>query len=1191
MEDKMREKSLLLLVGAIVLALTAISWVQDRSSPTPRFFKLDAAAKKITGPAETVAPLLKLDLVSVTVDQPQYWPWEDVHLKVIMPGRPGQDVEISLQKRDATAKELGKSTLNEAGILVKAILSGKNQKLELGEYTVLVRTTDKSLQGTAEFSVVEGALGALSLAYEFRQLTDAKELAKAQGGWFMGNASGAGLRWGNGLNVKNELRLSNQPYSGPVTVKTRCFLPGCNGVEAGPAQTADVKNGLIEVVMNVGGHSGPFEIEIITDRGSVKHMFEASGHVERQMVPLTSGMTFLHRAGLAPYEGTVPVPGRQIYIERDKETKDDPLELAQPFSSADNRIALTVRKTLENARIYVWASKAGGPFAAQEYQNISSRLEAGAKIDVPIAGPYSLIAVGGFLAPKNEFWEGHAIVFTPAALKAAVDAPPQGNPNSTISVDVLTEDMNDRPIAAAGVLEVYDNRVASKSPAQPLTSAIGDSFRNAANALSSWEDRTGIRESVAPSKRANPTAGGVRLMAAAPAPARGGGAQSGELKAPEESAAEGEALRQGEEKVVFCESIKTDGRGRANVKVKLPPQTGRCNIRFVAIKDLDFIAAQKAVDVSKKAYVEAQLPSLLVPGSKITARAYVLNSETKDMTLKISGAGLEAPLTYPIKPGGQEIEFDLTGRIYGRIVFELTDAAAKLRDKRELDIRDIGSQSVTLSTLLVGDNKPVEVKAGETAAVYANAGHLLKGIVQNITTTMYSWFGHAEALSAAASVRAMLLAAIDRGLIDDDGLRQTLRTELDKAVRDLEERFLDKNSGLFSPYPGLATNPLWSAWTARNLNSLINALKKSPRLAKDLSATIQSAEKMVNQVNQALEKLGQSIPELAGYDPDQSNRDVIPVEIDGKVYYKVITDDAVVQWAEKKLLPVLDLPHQQDLSVAYAKAYDTWRFLRAFEHTGLLPYLIQNAKALWLAGEKERAAFDPLFSRIAKGAIASQEPGMIQGPALLGGVYSSPQTMVRFLELLLLMNENEKPGAPIAVTLVRAGKKEVLSLKDKPITVTAGNQAVSLEAPPYTVIRIDQTRALHLRDYTTRKAFFKVQPEKSALAVAEETRLLIELDKDKDPFEYYAVIALPSTVSLRQTEDLLTDYKGQILYGQKASGGAKIQLVTVPFRGARRMVLSLEGAVKGTSRGYVLVRHMNNPDDLATVEIPDIVVR
>jgi len=372
---------------------------------------------------------------------------------------------------------------------------------------------------------------------------------------------------------------------------------------------------------------------------------------------------------------------------------------------------------------------------------------------------------------------------------------------------------------------------------------------------------------------------------------------------------------------------------------------------------------------------------------------------------------------------------------------------------------------------------------------------------------------------------------------------------------------------------------------------MVSALKKSPRLAKDLSTTIQSAERMVNRVNQALEKLGQSIPELAGYDPDQSNRDVIPVEIDGKIYYKVITDDAVVQWAVNELLPVLDLPHHQDLTVAYAKAYDTWRFLRAFEHTGLLPYLIQNAKALWLAGEKERAAFDPLFSRIAKGAIASQEPGMIQGPALLGGVYSSPQTMVRFLELLLLMSENEKPGAPIAVTLVKAGKKEILSLKDKPITVNAGNQALSLQAPPYTVIRIDQTRALHLRDYTTRKAFFKVQPEKTALAVAEESRLLIELDKDKDPFEYYAIIALPSTVSLRQTEDLLTDYKGQILYGQKASGGTKIQLITVPFRGARRMVLSLEGAVKGTSRGYVLVRHMNNADDLATVEIPDIVVR
>jgi hypothetical protein len=611
----------------------------------------------------------------------------------------------------------------------------------------------------------------------------------------------------------------------------------------------------------------------------------------------------------------------------------------------------------------------------------------------------------------------------------------------------------------------------------------------------------------------------------------------------------------------------------------------------VGVKDLDYTTSQKTIDVTKKAYVECHLQPLLIPGCKIIARAFVFNTEEKDMFLKVSGAGLDSPLTYTIKPGGQEIEFALGGKNYGKLIFELRDAAGKLQDKRELEIRDVSVQPVTFSRLVISENKPVEVQAGENAAVYANAGQLLNGIVMNITTTMYSWFGHAEALSAACSVRAILLEAIDKGIIDDDGLRQTLKTDLEKTVRDLKERFFDENSGLFSPYPGLQANTLWSAWTARNLNSMVSALKNSPKLSQELAFSIRIADEMINKVNQSLEKLGQPIPELAGYDPKQSNRDVIPVEIDGQVYYKVITDDAVVQWAVKNFLPRLDLPNQQDINIAFIKAYDTWRFLRAFQHTGLLPYLIQNAKAIWLAGEKERANFYPLFTQIAKGAITSQEPGMIQGPALLGGIYSSPQTMVRFLELLVLMSQDSTPGATMEVSIIKGNKKEIISLIDKPVLVDTDNQALKILAPQYAVIRIDQKKIVRLSDYTSKKSFFRIQLEKDKLSMGEEGRMLIELDKDKDPFEYYAIIALPSTVSLRQTEDILSDYKGQLLYGQKASGGAKIQLVTVPFRGSRQMILSLEAAQKGVSSGWVLVRHLNNPDDIVTLKIPDLEVR
>jgi len=91
--------------------------------------------------------------------------------------------------------------------------------------------------------------------------------------------------------VKNEIRVLNKPYNGNAVIKSRCYLSGCNGVEAGQPVNAVIKDGLLETVLDVGGHSGPFEIEVITDQGSIRYLFEKSGHIERQNIPIALNMT------------------------------------------------------------------------------------------------------------------------------------------------------------------------------------------------------------------------------------------------------------------------------------------------------------------------------------------------------------------------------------------------------------------------------------------------------------------------------------------------------------------------------------------------------------------------------------------------------------------------------------------------------------------------------------------------------------------------------------------------------------------------------------------------------------------------------------------------------------------------------------------------------------------------------------
>ena len=87
------------------------------------------------------------------------------------------------------------------------------------------------------------------------------------------------------------------------------------------------------------------------------------------------------------------------------------------------------------------------------------------------------------------------------------------------------------------------------------------------------------------------------------------------------------------------------------------------------------------------------------------------------------------------------------------------------------------------------------------------------------------------------------------------------------------------------------------------------------------------------------------------------------------------------------------------------------------------------------------------------------------------------------------------------------------------------------------------------------------------------------------------MIVVPSFFSIHQTTDLLSDYIGQLHCGQKFFGGERIQMVTVPFCGSGNLVIQVEGACQGKSEGFVLVRHISNPNIIQTVKIPTVTVQ
>jgi len=1187
--------------------------------------RVDTGKKEILGLAVGVAERFRLQFVSVTVDQPTFWPNEDVHLKIAMPARPMEKIKATLSRKDAAPRDLGEFSLNDGGLLIETIMSGSKKPLEVGEYRVEVQTADGSFKGDATFAVVEGSLGAVSFAYEFQQLTNAQALEEARAGWFLGNAAGVGARWGNGLNVKNELRVFNKPFDGHVTLKTRCMLPGCNGCEAGPSIDVNMEKGKLAAVLDVGGHSGPFELEVVTEKGSVRNLFGRSGHVERQISLISAGFTSLFKATVAPYENTVVVPGRDIYIQKEEGDKDAAFELDSAMTGDDGAAKFTAKTDLEGVKAWRLMPKADGSFAVEQLR-ISDSLKRGDDVKFSVFGPYSFVAIGGWERKENEKKEKEktmrqawAMLFTPSSLRVKLDTPKQAGPEKNISIAIETFDRaSGKPRSVWGMLEVFDNRVANRSPKDALISSTGDSFRNASAGLSRWDDQTGIRRRVrAGVKMSSPTpppsAPSMSLGAvfsaksemadmdmADPAPmmksmadgatsVMAGPQGSNELETEAENP---EAVREGEKKVVFCQLVKTDSDGKAKVSVKMPPQSGRCKTRFVAMSGFDYLESLSDVDVGRRGgTVELNAPSMLLRNAEVNLRAFAV-CDGGPGKLKISGAGLKQPVTFEVPAGGKEFLIPVIGGGSGELLAELTKADGTLIDRRSVAMRDAGEFPVTFTELIISDDSTVRVPQKRMVSVFSNPGQLLRGMTATIVTTMKSWFGHSEALSAMAAIDAMLLRSFAERLLNDDGLRATIKSDIEKAVRDLDEAFFDKQTKLMRPYPGIEGNPVWSVWALKNLLQVNNTLSGNTALKAEFADVIRTAAKLSEELTAELGRRKISTEEVGMFTPGAAGGDLIPVVVDGKVVYRALTDSAVVSWYVKQMAPALDIgngPGLKSLNERFIGNYDTFRFLRAFERTGPIYYLLLNAKALYL---QKDASFGPLFRTIARGMILTGEPGLIQGPAMLGGVYGAPQTVVKFLDLLVTMAK-DSAGKPAGEVVIETSGKpaETLKLGGKPVQFSTESGEVGVKMPQNAIVLIEDKRPMLMSEYLTREGFFKVSHDAGSITVGEERTIMIELDKSRDPIDYYAVIALPSVVSLRQTDDILADYRGQLLYGQKSSGGERIQFLTVPFRGLRTMKLTIEGALPGKSHGFVMVRHQANPAVVQTIEIPSVSCR
>lgn len=1208
-----RSKRLLGLLAFLLSINVAAADSQTKPGPDglsrTGFFAYDEKAQKIIAPLPDAPASLRLKFISLSTDQPTYWPDEQVFLKVMMPSYPSATISARIQKPHSLLKSIGTFTLDAGGVFVAQILDGKKSRLELGNYRVDFSGPDGRTLESTTFNVIEGTLGALSFAHEFTRLTSMEALREFPGGWFLGNASGMGSRWGNGLNIKNEIRVLNKPYSGEVTVKSRCYLPGCDGCLAGEPVKARIRDGRIEAVLEVRSHSGPFEIEAVTPEGSVRSLFAQSGHVERQSSLISKGLTRVFRATAAPYEGTTPILGRDLYYTLDHTESGDAWEIDSPIADSRNEIRVKASFDLKNARVFLYSAlEASESFSMTEIASFPE-MRKGQEMVIGCPPPFGFVLFGGFEAATGELFEGWTLAFCQSPIEVKIKAADKALPQRPVEISIAAVDRNTGSgIPVSGILEVFDNRVPSKSAKESLVSAVGDSVRKMSYSLAGrmrregkrleevkWEKSVSPRGPVAPPPPPPPKplsrAKGAPPPAFSPLPAvktgSKGNATGEDLSGDSAPPPRSDEIRLDEKKVVFCAAVTTDSGGNAVIVATLPPQLGRCQIRFTACRMFDYAETIRNVDMVKGSYVEATVPGILVPKASIVVKAHVRNVDGKSLRLEVSGAGMEKDLSFEIGNGSKEIAFPVTGGRYGRLKLDLKDSTGNMVDLREFEVRNVADLATHFSDVILTDGSPVTIEKGKKGAVLAHPGMLLTGMVADVVTTLHSWFATGESLSAAIAVRAVLLRAISEGLIGDEGLLEELGAGLRIDMKALRGSYIDPQTGMVRPFPGGAPDPLWTAWSARHLRTAVVQLSESKKLQAEFSSEIHLGSKALEAMEKALASQGISITETAFSEQGMGGRDVLPIVVDGRIVHLLLSDASVVKWfrenAGKNLVDGWD-GSWSEYSVRFQKSYDTYRFLRAFEHVGGIYYLLLNAKAMYLSGDK---AFIPLFNKIARGLILTREPGLIKGPALLGGVYSSPHALVKFLELLIMMAGDGKieknPVVQISPRVAGSGKS---IMGNAPQTFDSGDDGVLVETCPFAAVKVEDSGVVNLYEYLDRKQFFGITMEKIPTKVGDEGLMRIDLEKGCDPAEFYAIIAVPSVLGILQTEDLLSDYKGQLIYGQKSAGGGKVQLITVPFRGSPTMSIKIEGIRAGESEGFVLVRHMNDISRIATVKIP-----
>ena len=481
--------------------------------------------------------------------------------------------------------------------------------------------------------------------------------------------------------------MSNQPFSGEVTVHSRCMLPGCNGSLAGPSQKMMVERGQLLGTLNVGGHSGPFQIEVVSPRGSLRHQFEGQ---------TTSSATWWRRRRAASVTATksaslhmkTPCKCRvAICLSKAESRGSDPFSVSSLIASS-GKLSIEVTAKVSAPVLFVHTPNSDGTWRRQASGTVGDFVP-GRKIDVDVAGPYTLVTIGGFVA--DTFREGWALAFPPSRLKVNLERTGGRHAEGQSAVTIQAEDRG-KGVALSAILKsmttgcrraarrrTYIPRWATRCAMRRVrcrrgrTTPAGNSMNRTiarriakkwskAKRICAAQDDGGTVD--VDGRSTFGTTGSGRFGLSGRGTGGGGMGYGGGLGKMGKSrkrwwgvaavmqTVAGTKTRRRKKK---CARATKSGvlpklsptRAVGPVDVVLPPQTGRVVMRVVAVQALEFSQSQRELDVKQVAGAEARLPKTFVPGAELRIPIDATNATQSTLQVSVTGPGIASEYAVP----------------------------------------------------------------------------------------------------------------------------------------------------------------------------------------------------------------------------------------------------------------------------------------------------------------------------------------------------------------------------------------------------------------------------------------------------------------------------------------------------------------------------------------------------------------